>query len=652
MPRYHPIEPAQLDWDNTTPQNREHGDIYFSRDGGIEETHHVFLHHNDLPQRWQNAQSFTIAETGFGTGLNFLCSVDLFLKTAPEDSRLHFVSVEKHPLTHSDLRQALGSWPQFEQIATALLDVYPPLVFGLHRRELCAGRITLTLLFGDATEMFSELNAHIDAWFLDGFAPSKNPQMWNEALFKEIARLTKPGGTFATFTAAGSVRRGMKDVGFDIETVPGFGRKREMLRGHLINKPANRSKQPWFEYPVIEESEKRAIVIGGGLAGCTVSHALARRNWQVTLIERHAELAQEASGNHSGVVLPRLTADMGSDGQFYLGAFLHTVQWLNELKRRDPNLPWFASGVLQLEDEQEQERLRQLSLPQEIIEFCGAQRASQHCGIATQSGGFFYPLAGWTEPPALCRWLIHDQRQRITAVMHQQALRLHREDGEWWVVGPQGTIASAPVVSIANGHDAERLLGNDALALQKVRGQIAYLPATESSSTLKTPVCYDGYLIPAYKGLHCTGATYDTKSDSSEIRETDRNEIISTLKQTLPEFDAQAVSGGRAAFRTSTQDHLPIIGPAPDLQFYREHYHDLHHGKPAHRYPSARYLPNLYFTTGHGSRGLISCPLAAELIAAEINDEPLPLTVNLMNALHPARFVVRQMKRQGQSPGA
>ncbi len=644
MPRYHPIQPAQLDWHETTPQNLEHGDIYFSSDGGVEETHHVFLHSNQLPQRWQSTDSFTIAETGFGTGLNFLCTIDLWLKTAPANARLHFVSVEKHPLTHNDLHRALSSWPQFKEISVALLDNYPPLSFGLHRREFFAGRVTLTLLFGDASEMFSELNACVDAWFLDGFAPSKNPQMWNDTLFKQIARLTKPGGSFATFTAAGIVRRGLKEVGFEVKTVAGFGRKREMLCGQLNHKSAITHTQPWFHYSHTTTAQQ-AIVIGGGLAGTTVSHALAKRNWQVTLIERHAELAQEASGNHSGVVLPRMTADMGSDGQFYLSAFLHTVQWLNGLKQEDATLPWFASGVLQLADEKEQARLQKLLLPQEIIELCNAQRASELSGITTQYDGVFFPRAGWAEPPALCRWLINDQHQRITTLLHQQALTLHREAGLWHVSGADGIIASAPVVIIANGYDAQRLLGNDTLTLQKVRGQIAYLPATAQSSTLKTPVCYSGYLTPAYKGQHCTGATYDLKDESTEIKEEDKNEIITALKKALPTFDAQPASGGRVAFRTSTQDHLPIIGPVPDLDFYQEHYHDLHHGKPAHRYPLAQYQTNLFITTGHGSRGLISCPMAAEIITSILTDDSMPLQNELINTLHSARFLVRRLKR-------
>lgn len=641
MSRYFPIEPATIDWDDNTPQCRNYGDIYFSKDGGIDETHYVFLQGNNLPTRWQNRPSFTIGETGFGTGLNFLCTLDKWQKTAAADARLNYISVEKHPLTKTDLQQALNAWPTLAELNKELLEHYPPLVHGLHQRHFFNGRVTLTLLFGDATDMLTDIDTQVDAWYLDGFAPSKNPDMWTTDLFTQIARLTKPGGSFATFTAAGVVKRGLKQVGFEVNTQPGFGRKRDMLVGQLATPTNIQHPQPWFQYPSVQVTEKRAVVIGAGLAGCTVSHALAQRGWQITLVERHAKIAQEASGNHAGVVMPRLTADMSAEGQFYLSAFLHTTHWLNQLKKRDPSLPWFKSGVLQLCDEKQQQRLQKLGLPSDVLEICDAATASERCGVNTKRGGLFYPGGGWLEPPVLCQWLIDDQKENISTLLHQEALLLKREDNEWYISGDNGVITTAETVIIANGYDAERLLGTDIFTLQKVRGQLAYLQATQQSEALKTPVCYDGYIIPAYKGLHCVGASYDLDDKSTELNSETENKMLAALRNELPEFDAITAMSGRVAFRTTTQDHLPLIGPVPDVEFYRKVYADLHHGKPAHRYPRAEYLPNLFISAGHGSRGLVSCHLAASLINLFLKASLNKLTCST----HPGRFLVRNLKR-------
>jgi len=646
MSHYQPIEPAVIDWDNGTPRNQEHGDIYFSSDGGMAETEYVFLQSNQLPQRWskQDQAHFTIAETGFGTGLNFLCTLKHWLATAPPNARLNYISVEKHPLSQTDLQRAISSWPELSEYSAELLEHYPPLVHGLHQRQLFNGRVTLTLLFGDACAMLTDIDAAVDAWYLDGFAPSKNPGMWTPELFKQIARLTRPNGSFATFTAAGIVRRGLKTEGFEVKTQPGFGRKRDMSVGRLIKPPQHKSKQPWFEYPKTETNTKQAIVIGAGLAGCTVSHALAEQGWQITLIERHTQIAQEASGNHAGVVMPRLTADMSAAGRFYLSAFLHTTHWLNQLKQRDPALPWFQSGVLQLCDERQQQRMQKLMLPEDVLEICDTDMASQRCGIQTKRGGLFFPSGGWLEPPALCQWLLDDQDKNINRLLNQEALTLERNNNEWQVIGDNGIIAQAETVIIANGYDAERLLDTDIFTLQKVRGQLTYLEPTRQSQHLKTPVCYDGYIIPSHKGLHCVGASYDIDDHDTELRTECELQVLSALTEELPEFENAEVKSGRVAFRTSTQDHLPLIGPAPDLEFYKKNYADLHHGKPAQRYPEAEYLPNLFLSVGHGSRGLVSAPFAAKLIASQLNNSSPCSTQESDSTLQASRFLLRQIK--------
>jgi tRNA 5-methylaminomethyl-2-thiouridine biosynthesis bifunctional protein len=226
-----------LDWREGHPYSRLFGDIYFSQSSGIKETRHVFLRNNHLARRWQAlvpGELFTIGETGFGTGLNFLCAWQLWRETMPEKARLHFVSTEKYPLGHADLGRAQAMWPELAALSKLLLSQYDAASSGTQQMSFDDGRVTLTLLLGDVRETLPQLHAVIDAWFLDGFAPARNPEMWQPELFGTIARLSSRGATFATYTCAGIVRRALISAGFEVEKVPGFGTKREMLRGTYI----------------------------------------------------------------------------------------------------------------------------------------------------------------------------------------------------------------------------------------------------------------------------------------------------------------------------------------------------------------------------------------------------------------------------------
>ncbi len=302
---------AQLDWDeNGQPLSRAFGDVYFSRHSGLNETRHVFLATNRLAERFAalgDGEVLCIGETGFGTGLNFLCAWQLFEQVAPAGARLEFVSVEKFPLAAADLRRALALWPELAPWSEALLGQYLAVHPGFQRLAFAGGRIGLTLLLGDALECLPQLDARVDAWFLDGFAPAKNPDMWSPALFAELARLSAPQATLGTFTSAGFVRRGLIEAGFAMQRVPGYGQKREMLGGTYQGPPANAGK-PWYARPAPHAGRRAALVVGGGLAGCASAASLAARGWQVTLIERHPGLAREASGNPQGVLYLKLSA--------------------------------------------------------------------------------------------------------------------------------------------------------------------------------------------------------------------------------------------------------------------------------------------------------------------------------------------------------
>ncbi len=223
---------AAIEWRDGQPYSTAFSDIYFSSENGLLETEHVFIQSNHLNSRWQtwSGDTFTIIETGFGTGLNFLCACQHWLEYAPAHAQLHFISVEKYPLSMQDMQQALAHWQTLHSIADALIADYETLL-NTGNIMLFGGRVHLQVLFGDAVARLSNISSKADAWFLDGFAPSKNPDMWQPALFTQMARLSHLHTTFATFTSAGMVRRGLATAGFTVIKKPGYGKKREMISG-------------------------------------------------------------------------------------------------------------------------------------------------------------------------------------------------------------------------------------------------------------------------------------------------------------------------------------------------------------------------------------------------------------------------------------
>jgi len=645
---------AQLDWDeHGQPLSRSYGDVYFSRANGLEETRHVFLAHNQIIERCQALPAggrLVIGETGFGTGLNFLCAWQAFAEHAPRDARLHFVSVEKFPLALADLQRALALWPELAPYAEQLLAQYRALHPGFQRLLLDGGRVVLTLMIGDVLDCLPQLDAQVDAWFLDGFAPSKNPEMWTDALFAELARLSAPGATLATFTSAGFVRRGLIAAGFTVVRVKGFGHKREMLAGPFQAQQMQRTA-PWFARPPLPTGERQAVVIGAGLAGCATAASLAARGWRVTLLERHDDVAREASGNPQGVLYLKLSAHGTALSRLIVAGFGHTRRLLECLQRGQD---WDACGVLQLAfDAKEAERQAKLAtaFPNDLLHALTKDEAEQHAGIALPAGGLFYPDAGWVHPPALCRQLV--QHPLIELRPYQEALSLSRHNDRWRVDGPNGTLIEAPVLVLACAAEIGRLLPDANLPLKRIRGQISRLPANSLSSQLRTVVCAEGYVAPPRDGEHTLGASFDFHSNDlapSVAEHAGNLDLLREISTDLAErLDAQtldpATLEGRAAFRCTSPDYLPIVGPLADAETFTETYAVL--AKDARQVPDAScpWLHGLYINSGHGSRGLITAPLSGELIAAWLENEPLPLPREVAEACHPNRFMLRKLIR-------
>ncbi|WP_229721968.1 bifunctional tRNA (5-methylaminomethyl-2-thiouridine)(34)-methyltransferase MnmD/FAD-dependent 5-carboxymethylaminomethyl-2-thiouridine(34) oxidoreductase MnmC [Marinobacterium nitratireducens] len=645
------IEHAQLRWEADTPVSGRFDDIYFNKDGGHAETAHVFLDGNRLRERFAAVETgdFTIAETGFGTGLNFLCARALWLRLAPPPARLHFVSVEKFPLRREDLSRALAHWPEFADGSTQLLAQYPPGAPGFHRLELDDGRVRLTLMLGDAIDSYSQLEARVDAWFLDGFAPAKNPDMWQPGLFAQMARLSHAGTTLATFTAAGFVRRGLQEVGFAMEKAPGFGRKREMLRGAFGGAERPLSAKPWFELPRLSARPRSALVIGGGLAGCSAARSLARRGIRVQLLEQSGALAGGGSGNRQGALYAKLPVKPTTQGMLHASGLHYSHQLAARLLQ---DHDWAPCGLLQLAlNDKEQRRQQQLideaCYPPELVRGVCAADAGALAGLPIGHPGLYFELGGWVSPPALCHALVEHP-----LIEHHTDTRIERlqqaDSGRWSAHAADGRRFDADTVVIANATAARGLSHSAQLPLKPIRGQVTHGPQPGTLPALRTVVCGDGYIAPPLDGHYAFGATFDLRDDSETLRKDDHRRNLETLAGALPDLAAaiaQQPLDGRVGFRCSTPDYLPIIGPLPVHERFLEDYARLRQDRKWRFDTAPTHHRGLYISVGHGSKGLLTCPLGGELLAAMICDEPLPLARDIVDALNPARFIIKNLIR-------
>lgn len=722
------IENAQLQWDETgQPFSTAFEDIYFSRANGLAETEHVFLKHNQLHERFSALDStdrFCIGETGFGSGLNFLAAWQLFEKTAAAGAQLHFISAEKFPLTPSDLARALALWPQLADFSTRLIAQYPAIVTpGFYPIVLVPGRVYLTLLIEDAAAGFSQLLASdhphflrhgckIDAWFLDGFAPSKNPQMWSDPLFDAISHLSHEGTSAATFSAAGIVKRGLKRAGFALTKVPGFGKKREMLSARWSDtcsidrastdlpptdtvspditstdipsadtaatqattaselahaqaafarlKSAMPYQSPWHlnGAPQNTPDARRIAIVGAGLAGCHSARALAERGWQVTVFDSADEIAAGASGNPQGVVYAKLSPKQETQAQFNETA-LHFAQQSYRDYWRDHPEGGAVCGVLQLAYSDKEAQLHQDLRAKYgdrpyLVEFVDAARASQIAGTATPYSGIFLPNAGWIDPVQLCQHLLQhpnievrtaSEIRKLTATESGWTLDVfhnhtHREHGFAKVV-------------LCTAQATNELLPELQFPLKTIRGQITYF-AKENAPELNSVVCANGYIAPAAQGRFTTGATFDLREKNLALRQEDHASNLSNLTQALPGFSARVSQllkdsptqlEGRAGLRCSLPDYLPLVGPVPQVAQLRKDFAKLGKNAQAPLKVAGTYQPGLYVNVGMGSRGLAYSPLCAHLLASYINQEPPPVTRDLLLSLHPARFLIRDIIR-------
>lgn len=579
-----------------------------------------------------------------------------FLEQAPlsgNGSRLHFISVEKYPLTQADLRKALAAWPELAPLSQPLIDQWPLPVSGCHRLLFADGRIRLDLWFGDIKEMLPQVphpaTGLVDAWYLDGFSPAKNPEMWTQDLFDDLARLARPDATLSTFTCAGFVRRGLIAAGFAMKKVKGHGSKREMLAGVREGKVPQQSIAPWYARPAGREGE--VLIIGGGIASAMTALSLVERGRHVTLLCEDGEPASGASGNRQGALYPLLNGEHDALSRFYSLAFGFARNRLLALAKHHP-VAFSLCGVTQLGyDDKSAAKLAKMSqgpFPPELMHPLSAAEVEQVVGLPCDADGVSYPLGGWLCPADLTRAAIREAQAsgRLEVVFNAAVTRIAEEVDGWRVESQDGRQWHAPNLVAAAGHQLPALLPFAELPLYPVRGQVSHVPTTAGLSQLKTVLCYDGYLTPAHNGAHCIGASYGRNQTDLAYRTDEQEQNRARLQACVPQqrWPAEVdVSGAQArvGVRCASRDHLPVAGPVARLAALADH--DVN--APADQQSALPLHAGLYVLGALGSRGLCSAPLCGELVASEICGEPLPLAADLLEALHPARYWVRRLRR-------
>ena len=505
-------DPPDLDWRDTGPVARGYDDVYFSAQDGLAETRAVFLQGCGLPEAWAGRQVFTVGELGFGTGLNALALWDLWRRHRAPGARLHFISVEKHPFPVEAARRALSAWPDLAELSGQMLAQWPGALKGAHRMRFDADGFAITLFQDDAAFALPQIEASVDAWFLDGFAPSKNDAMWDEAVFAQMARLSAPGARAATFTVAGDVRRGLQAAGFTVEKRPGFGRKRERLEAVFTGAGA---EPPHTDYPRASATDGPIAILGGGIAGASVVFALRQRGRDVTIFDPEG-LAGGASGAPSGLLTPRLEkADRP-----HVRATLAAFEYARGLYDRLGVL--VAEGALRLaKDDKDAVRLAAL-----------ADAMGEGYAWRSADNALWMARAGRFDPAAVVRALAGD-----TPVLKR--------------VFDPATDAFATVIH-ATG---------PALPLDEISpsaGRVVLAPGRAPEA----PLIWGGYVSAAPDGRVLVGATHERSAEAGPAADAART-LLTDLRDRSPETFSALDVGALAHWsgvRAVTPDRLPVAG--------------------------------------------------------------------------------------------
>lgn len=636
------LTPARIDFSGQVPRSLDDGDIYHSADCALAQAQHVFLGGNGLPQRWRGRRHFSILETGFGLGHNFLATWAAWRADPQRSEQLHFVSLERHPLRREDLAKAHQT-PKDPALADALVDAWPPLLQGLHVLHFEDAAVHLTLALGDARQLLPNLVGTFDAFYLDGFSPPSNPELWDSRLLRTLGRLAAPEATAATWSAARVVREGLQAAGFTVERVPGLGHKRQMSVARFEprapqRQPAGRPQGPWRQ-------ERRAVIVGAGLAGATAAQALACQGWQCTVLDAAPRPAQGASGNPAGLFHGVVHREDGVHARLHRHAALGAARHYGDMIRAGV-VSGRLDGLLAVRgDALSGEPGAPMAMPDlpGYVQGLSQKEAREAAQVPLRGAALHYLQGGWVDPAGVVQHALSHSGVRFQGGAQVGALRAPiKEDDCWLVLDSSGCeLARAPLVVLAAGVGLPVVAASGAETipslgpLEVTRGQITWF---DSDEALARPVSGHGYAVRLPDGRLLCGASLRQDAAGPELDDEDHRWNLERL-QVLTGLRPAPGSAldGRVSWRLQTPDRLPLIGPVPAFQTL-----------PGARQDQVRLIPRqtgLYVIGALGSRGLIWAPLAAQLLCAWVEATPMPLESELLDALDPARWWVRQARR-------